>query len=134
MTRRLGAAISSTVYVPNPALVQQYATRYTWKKENLIEVLSEFGPLTDAGQEQLITNLVRALGPYQLAATSIGRVTPSQQRDQLKAIEKATKSLLRQLKEPEPKMWLSAAGIRLAGRDEATVNAELKMASDSLTD
>jgi hypothetical protein len=134
VTGKPGAANSSTVYVPNPARVQQYTTRYTWKKENLIEVLSKFGPLNEAGQEQLIKNLVLALGRYQFAAMTVERVTPSQQRNQLKAIEKDTKSLLRQLKEPEPKMWLSAAGIRLGGRDQATVNAELKIASDSLTD
>jgi hypothetical protein len=134
VTGKPGAANSSTVYVPNPSLVQQYATRYNWKKENLTEVLSKFGPLNEAGQEQLIKNLVQALGPYQLAVMTVERVTPSQQRNQLKAIKKATNSLLQQLKQAEPKWWLTATGILLTGRDEATVNAELKIASDCVAD
>jgi hypothetical protein len=50
--------------------------------------------LPQAGQKQLIRYLVLALGRYQMLAKIVRRVTPSQQRKQLKAVETTTRNLL----------------------------------------
>jgi hypothetical protein len=90
-------------------LVERYASQFSWKAENLRAALVEFGPLSEAGQEQLIRCLYLAFSPYQLAAKTMRRaaksheggrtkrVTLSEQRDQLSAIETTAQKLLRQL-------------------------------------
>jgi hypothetical protein len=125
---------SGKVYSPDQLLIQRYATTYVWKRENLIAVLAEFGPLPEEGQEQLIRCLVLAFAPYQLLAMTKERITPSQQHNRLKAIEKTAKKLLEQLGESAVNMWLSSAGIVTTGRDEAAINAELREASHRIDD
>ena len=130
-----GCAISGETYLPNQALIHRSSTAYSWKEENLHAVLSEFGPLPEAGQEQLCRCLVLALGRYQLASNNtIEHVTAGQQRSQLKEVEKTTKRLLRQIENPFLKMWLAAAGIRTSGRDENAINNELRIANDRVTE
>jgi hypothetical protein len=127
-------AVSGKAYSPDQSLIQRYATTYAWKKENLLAVLSEFGPLSEAGQEQLIRCLVLAFGPYQLVAKAEKRITPREQQNQLKAIEKTAERLLQQLDDRFVKMWLATAGVVTADRDEVAVNAELRKANDRMTD
>jgi hypothetical protein len=98
---------------------------YNWKQDKLEAVLSEFGPLPEAGQEQLCRFLVPPSGRYQFGMRTTRRVTPSQQRDRLGQIENAANRLLQQLEDPFVKMWLSTANIQTAGRSERAVNAEL---------
>ena len=62
------------------------------------------------------------------------RVTPSKQRNLLKAIEQTTKSLSQQLDEAGVKMWLATAGVVTVGRDEMAVNAELRKANERIAD
>jgi hypothetical protein len=134
VTRKPRGAGSVKVFSPDRSLTQRYATTYGWKTENLAAVLSDFGPLPEVGQEQLIQCLVRAFGRYQHAAKTIQRITPSDQRNQLKAIEQTAKKLLRQLDEIGVKMWLATAGVVTADRDEVVVNAELRTTNDSVAD
>ena len=94
--------------------------------------LSEFGALSEEGQEQLIKCLVQAFSRFQTAATE--GITPSQQRNTLKAIEKNTNFVLQQLKERSVRMWLTVAGISKEGKDAATINAESRIASDRVSD
>ena len=132
MTRSKTDAISRTAYVPNHALIHGYATTYNLNKQNLLAALAEFGALSEKGQEQLIKCLVQARSDFQL--TAMERITPSQQRNTLKAIEKNTSFLLRQLNKRSVGMWLTVAGISKEGKDQATVNAELRIASDRVSD
>jgi hypothetical protein len=96
MQRRVGVR-GAQPYVPNARLVERYASQFSWKAENLRTALFEFGPLSEAGQEQLIRCLYLAFSPYQLAAKTTKRVTPSEQRKRLSAIETTAQKLLRQL-------------------------------------
>jgi hypothetical protein len=86
------------------------------------------------GQEQLIKCLVEAFSRFQTATKTTERITPSQQRNTLKAIEKNTNFVLQQLKERSVRMWLTVAGISKEGKDAATINAESRIASDRVSD
>jgi hypothetical protein len=121
-------------YFPDQALIERYAIRYNWEKENLLAALSEFGVLSEEGQEQLIRCLVQAFSRFQFEAKTKERITPSQQRNALKVIEKHINSLLQQLKKPIVSMWLTTAGISIEGKDAATVNAESRIASARVFD
>jgi len=132
VTRTKTEAISRTAYAPNNALIHGYATTYRWDEQNLLAALSEFGALSEEGQEQLIKCLVQAFSRFQTAATE--GITPSQQRNTLKAIEKNTNFVLQQLKERSVRMWLTVAGISKEGKDAATINAESRIASDRVSD
>ena len=134
MTRKHAGAVSGERYSPDQLLIQRYATIYAWKKEDLIAVLSEFGPLPEVEQEQLIRYLVQGFSRYQTVAMTVERITPSEQRNQLNAIEQTAKRLLQKLDETGVKMWLTTAGILTAGRDEVAVNAELRKANDRVAD
>jgi len=124
VTRRKIDAISRAAYVRNDALIHRYATTYNWDKQNLLAAVTEFGALSEEGQEQLIRCLVQAFSRFQFEAKTIERITPSQKRNALKAIEKNTSFLLRQLNKRIVSMWLAVAGISTGGKDGATVNAE----------
>lgn len=97
MTRKRAGAVFGTAYSPDESLIQRYTTTYPLKKRNLTAVLSEFGPLPEVGQEQLIRCLVLTSNRYQFAAKTIERVTPGKQRDLLKAVETTSRKLLLQL-------------------------------------
>jgi hypothetical protein len=117
-------------YVPSEKLVQLYASRYSWKREELAAVLARFGPLPEFGQEQLIKYLVLAFGAYQLAALTKKRATAGERHKHLEKIEKTAQTLLRLVehdpqKNPFAATWLEAAGVSAQGRDARTVNAEL---------
>jgi hypothetical protein len=133
VTHKRADALSGKAYSPDQSLIQRYATTYAWKKENLFAVLSEFGPLLKAGQEQLIKCLVLAFNRYQLIAKTKERITPSKQRNRLKAVEAITKRLLQQLDDRFVAMWLATAGVVTADRDKVAVNAELRKANDRVT-
>jgi hypothetical protein len=94
VTRRRARAVSGKTYSPDRPLIRRYSATYGWKEENLVAVLSEFGPLPEVAQEQLIKRLVVALGHYKLRAHTKERVTPGKQSKLLKAVEKASKRLL----------------------------------------
>jgi hypothetical protein len=111
-------------------LVQRYACSYSWEKEKLATVLTQFGPLPDSGQEQLIQCLYLAFGRYQLAAKTKKHATASGRHKQLDEIEKTARKLLRLIEHtpdenPFTVGWLEQAGIDLRGKDAGTVNAEL---------
>ena len=104
MTGRRAGVVLGKPYSPDQALIQRYATTYAlnakpyaWNKENLLAVLSKFGPLPEVGQEQLIKCLVLAFSRYQVASMTIERITPGKQRHRLKAVETTSKRLLLQL-------------------------------------
>jgi hypothetical protein len=87
-------------------LIGRYAAIYSFDAIKLAAVLSQFGPLPKQGQEQLIQCLVPARMRYQLSTIDRkegglldpdGRVTFTEERNQLDAIEKTTKNLLLQL-------------------------------------
>jgi hypothetical protein len=133
---RIRTTVTKT-YAPNERLVQRYATSYSWQKEKLAAVLSQFGPLPEPGQEQLINCLVLASNRYQFAVQPKERVTPGQQHGQLRGIEKTAQKLLRLLginvksgarERLFATAWLEQVGINMAGRDARLVNAELAKA------
>jgi hypothetical protein len=97
VTRKRAGAPVAPSYVPNARMVESYGSKFGWKAKSLATVLSAFGPLSDAGQDQLIGCLYLAFGRNQLAAKTTKRVTPSEQRDQLTAIQTTAQKLLRQL-------------------------------------
>jgi hypothetical protein len=72
--------------------------------------------------------LIHAFEHYQLAKTE--RVTPSQQRKQLKQIEHATRRLLRHLGNDFIRMSLATAGIQTVGRTEQAINSDLRIGGD----
>jgi hypothetical protein len=87
-------------YIPDDRLIQRYSSSYGWEPTKLTAVLSRFGRLPEAGQEQLICCLVLALGWYQMRAKrakSAQRVTPSNLRNQLAGVEATARKLLLQL-------------------------------------
>jgi len=167
VTPKRARGISDQPYIPDKRLIQGYALRYSWEPAKLTAVLSQFGRLPEAGQEQLIRCLVLAFGRYQMLAKTVRHVTPSEQRNQLTAVEKTARKLLLQLG-VNPKdvashpFWdklsdhrsserlqflgkqsldglgvtsrLASAGINIADRDEAEVNAELSAAYDRVAD
>ena len=57
ISKRGTSATSAETYLPNEALVRRYSTTYSLKAENLEAVLTKFGPLPEAGQEQLLSGL-----------------------------------------------------------------------------
>jgi hypothetical protein len=134
VTRKRTGAGSAKAFSPNRPLIERYATTYQLKAENLAAVLSDFGPLPEAEQERLIRCLILAFGQYQFAAKTKERTTPSDQRNQLNAIERTAKTLLHQLGETGVNIWLGTAGVVTADRDEAPVNAELIRAQKSVAD
>ena len=135
MTRTKTDVISRTAYAPNHALIHWYATTYNLDKQNLLAALSEFGPLSEEGQKQLLKCLVQAFSGFQsVAAKNIERITPSLHRSTLKAVEKNINFLLRQLKKQSVSITLTVAGISTEGKDEATINAELRIAGDPVSD
>ena len=135
MTRRRASAVPGKAYSPDQLLIQRYAWKYApWKEENLFAVLSDFGPLPEVGQEQLVRLLVLAFSNYQTLALTIERFTPSEQRKDLKAIEGTAKKLLRQLHDSAVKLRLSSVCIVTAGKDEAAINAELREANHRVDD
>jgi hypothetical protein len=134
VTRKRRGAGSAKAFSPDWSLIQRYATTYGWKTDNLAAVLSDFGPLPEVEQEQLIKCLVLAFGGYQFRSKTTERISPSEQRNQLEVIEQTARKLLQELGSAHVNMWLVTAGIVTAGRDETTVNAELRKASDSLAD
>jgi hypothetical protein len=134
VTRRRAGVISDEPYSPDQQLIRSYAATYALKEENLVAVLSEFGPLSKVGQEQLIRCLVLAFNRYLFAAKTKERVTPGEQRTRLDAIEKAAKSLLLKLHDPAVRMWLVTAEIIPASRDRVAVNTDLKKAGDCVDD
>jgi hypothetical protein len=78
-------------------LIERYSLQFRWKAENLATALFACGPLSEAGQEQLIHCLFEAFNRYQRSAKTVKRVTPSEQRDQLSGIETTAQKLLFQL-------------------------------------
>jgi hypothetical protein len=121
--------------MPNEILIQRYASSYAWDKEKLAAVLSQFGPLPDAGQEQLIRCLYLTFGRYQLAAKTIRRVTPGERQKQLERIEAAARKLLLFLDDgPFPAAWLEQAGVNTHSRNASIVNAELAEAHAEIAD
>jgi hypothetical protein len=148
-------------YIPSQHLVHRYALKYNWEPVTLAAVLTEFGPLPEEGQKQLIDCLVLAYGRYQMLARSIGRIPPSRIRNQLVAIETTTQKLLLQLgvnpnkvqgckssdaseqlqrlrEQDEGRLYLvdqlSFASIETTDKDQAAVNAELPEAIRRVTD
>jgi hypothetical protein len=137
VTKGRADASATKAYEPDGALVQQYASAYSLDKEKLAAAVSQFGPLLEAGQEQLIRCLVLAFGRYQFAAKTIKHVTPGQQHEQLKEIETTARKLLCLLginmnsgtrEHLFATAWLEQAGINIAGMDAHIVNAELSKA------
>jgi hypothetical protein len=133
---------------PDERLIQRYSRTYSLEPKLLTDVLSKFGRLPIGGQEQLIRCLVRAFGQYQSLAKSVGKIPPSEIRDQLIAIESTTERLLLHLgvnpnKVSGYKFWdaserlqrlraqgrlylvdqLSVVGIETTGKDVSAVNA-----------
>jgi hypothetical protein len=124
--------------MPNETLVQQYASSYAWDKGKLAAALSQFGPLSRAGQEQLIKKLVEAFAGYQQE-----RVTAGERHEQLEEIEKTAQKLLHLLnidlisglrKDGLPTFWLEQVGIDFRGRDASTVYVEFAEAQGEVTD
>jgi hypothetical protein len=136
VTRTRAGNTSGETYRPNHALIKRYSDTYNWIQEKLEAVLSKFGPLPETGQEQLIRLLIRAFVDYQFVAKTIERVTPSQQRNQLKQVEHATQRLLRHLKSDFVRMSLASAGIQTAGRtgEWEAINSDLRMGVDRVID
>jgi hypothetical protein len=128
--------ISGETYRPNHALIQRYCDTYNWIQEKLDAVLSEFGPLPEVGQEELIRLLIRAFVDYQFVAKTIERVTHSQHRNQLKQVEHATQRLLRHLKSDFVRMSLASAGIQTVGRtgEWEAINSDLRIGGDRVID
>ena len=126
MTRKR-AHVGNT-HSPNQRLIQTYTIKYGWAKEALVAVLSAFGPLPKVGQDKLIRYLV-PLSNYRSLTRSL---TTNIQRKRLEAIEKTTKKLLQQLREPAVKFLLATAGLFTAARDEVVITAEFKKANDNL--
>jgi hypothetical protein len=88
---------ANPTYSPSQLLTQRYALAYNWEPDKLAASLTEFGPLPEEGQEQLIRCLVLAYGRYQVLAKSIARIPPSRIRNQLAAIKATIQKLLLQL-------------------------------------
>jgi hypothetical protein len=87
----------ATKLIPSQQLIEHYASHYIWDPTKLASVLSEFGRLPHSGRKQLIRCLVLVMGRYQVLEKSTGRVTPSQLRSRLAAVEATTKKLLNQI-------------------------------------
>jgi hypothetical protein len=128
VTRKRPGTAAADAYTPNEILVQRYASSYSWDKEKLTAALSKFGPLSHAGQEQLIKNLVEAFAGF-----ITERVTAGERHKQLEEIEKTAQKLLCLLnidlisglrKDRLPTVWLEQVGIDYRGRDANTVYAE----------
>jgi hypothetical protein len=100
------------------------------KAENLVAVLTKFGPLPvaepEAGQELLIRCLILAHGHYQFAAAIIKRITPSEERDQINSVYAKAASLLKSLNESTVKSRLASAGLIAAGKSETELNTEFR--------
>jgi hypothetical protein len=133
VTQRRTGAVSSKAYSPDQQLIERCATKYAWKKEVVVTVLSEFGPLPEAGQEQLITWLVHGYGRYQYRAMVV-TFTPSKQRDHLNAIEKTATTLLGRLADSSVKFWLATDGLVTAGSDAVAISAEFREAKSRVAD
>jgi hypothetical protein len=97
MIRTRAGARGSQHSAPNSRLLERYGSIYGLEPKRLATVLSEFGPLPEAGQEQLIRCLVLAFGRYQFSAKTTERVTPGKQRDLLRDVETTSRRLLLQL-------------------------------------
>jgi hypothetical protein len=173
VTRRRTRGTADQQYVPDEGLINRYALTYGWEPSKLTTVLFQFGRLPKTGQEQLIRCLVLARGRYQWLVeterppklSNQRKLTLSNLRNQLRAVEKFTEKLLLQFgvypKDVAPRTlwgrssdrpaserlrslgkqkpegvsvtnWLAFAGLNTADRDEATVNAELKEASNNV--
>lgn len=125
---------SAAAFSPDRTLIKRHAAAYGWTEENLLAVLSEFGPLSEVGQAQLMVCLSLAFCRHQYATKTTERVTPSKQRIQLMAFAGTVNWLLDQLKNPNIELWLAAAGIVTAGRDRAAINNDLRAANDRVAD
>ena len=145
MTARRATELANRKLVPNHQIIEHYASQYGLDPTKLASVLSEFGQLPDCGQEQLIRCLVLVIGQYQVLAKRIGRMTSSQLRIRLAAVEATAKKLLHQFGikpdhpsvEPGPDwriitMQLAIAGTDTKDKDSVVVNAELAKASDQV--
>ncbi len=132
MTPKRKRGKGDLAYIPDKRLILEYASKYGWKPTKLTAVLVCFGLLSREGQVQLIRCLVLAFGRYQFSAKTIERVTPGEQRKQLKAIEKTAKRLLQQLGETGVEICLATAGVVTAGKDQVAINAELRKANVSI--
>jgi hypothetical protein len=83
-------------YASGKDRVNRYATTYRLDPTKLTAVLSQFGSLPNYGQEQLMGCLILTHGRYKWNTNS-QRVTFTEERKQLEAIEAITEKLLLQL-------------------------------------
>jgi hypothetical protein len=98
VTRRPSTAAGRQRFELDQNLIRAEALRFGLPPENIAAVLSTFGPMPEQGQRELLRHIPSALSRYwfqlKASAPTAVRVTPSEQRNRLKLVEKTARKLL----------------------------------------
>jgi len=77
--------------------INGFANTFDYPPENLVTVLTKFGPLPKKGQRELLLYLLHALNKYRFQTLAQKISTPAKERDQLVTVQTSARRLLTHL-------------------------------------